>query len=150
MCPWRFYFASLWFSWSQRKLSDLQTDHSLRSRSTLSTVLSIWGLVQREWSSFFFLWTREKQRRVIKKWLATVITDIPLSLLTTGLFCDPHYSCVRYCTCNETEHVHTLLPSDDFSFPHFSLDWNQYFLKRLIASFQTQKRFLLVRRFGGG
>lgn len=60
-----------------------------------------------EWSSYLStLHQPEKNREVClikkQKWLATVITDIPLSLLTTGLLCDLTYICVRYCTYNKT------------------------------------------------
>lgn len=55
---------------------------------------------------FYRLCTSQKKTEVClikkQKWLATVITDIPLSLLTTGLLCDLTYICVRYCTYNKT------------------------------------------------
>lgn len=63
---------------------------------------------RREEAVFYQLCTNQRKPEVCpdfkkrKKRLATVITDIPLSLLTTGLLCDLAYICVRYCTYNKT------------------------------------------------
>lgn len=148
---------------------DLQIDHSSGLWHTCSTFLSLnWVkqniCVQRanegrrvKQFSIDSAPIGEKLRCVwykkdfCKKGLATVITDIPLSLLTTGLLCDLAYIRVRYCTY-KTKPCTRFPAGEEFVFDdnsHVSPRVNQYSV-RLNASPRPRNslevRALLRRR----